>query len=329
MITHRNLLAVMTMAEDFIQAFSTAMEIERGDSILTALPMYHIFAFNFNFLLMFHKGAQNILIPNPRPLSNLKKAFEKFSVRWMTGVDTLYAGLLQQDWFRNNPPPLKVAISGGTSLRPSTAIDWEKAISPIVEGYGMTESCCMISINPPSDNKKLGSIGIALPSLALKIMDESGYEVELGEAGELWVKGENMIEQYLNNPLETQNSIVDGWFKTGDIAVMDQDGFLKIVDRKKDLIIVSGFNVYPNEIEDVLAQHPDIIEAAVIGIADDTTGEAVKAYIVAQHDQLSNEQIKAFCKQSLTNYKIPKHIEFRSELPKSPIGKVLRAKLRA
>ena len=328
-ISHRNLLVVMKMAEDFIQAFSSKMEIQQGDNILTALPMYHIFAFNFNFLLMFHKGGHNILIPNPRPLDNLKKAFQQFRISWLTGVDTLYAGLLQQTWFRNNPPPLKVAISGGTSLRPSTAIEWEKVVSPIVEGYGMTESCCMVSINPPSINKKLGSIGLPLPSLELKIVNDQGQAIDIGQAGELWVKGANMIEHYLNNPIETANSIENGWFKTGDIATMDEDGFLKIVDRKKDLIIVSGFNVYPNEIEDVLTQHPEIIEAAVIGIADETTGEAVKAFIVVNNHDISTAEIIGFCKQSLTNYKIPKHIEFRTELPKSPIGKILRAQLRS
>ncbi|MFC2995934.1 AMP-binding protein [Acinetobacter sichuanensis] len=327
-IYHSNLLAVIKMAQDMLQAYSERFAIQPGDTILTALPMYHIFAFNFNFLLFFSQGGHNILIPNPRPLENLEKAFQKFDVNWITGVDTLFAGLLQQEWFIQHPPRLKLAISGGTSLRQSTAQAWKKQISTIVEGYGMTESSCFVSVNPPLDHPLIGSVGLPLPASELKIVDEHGKTLGVGQAGELWVKGPHIIEQYLNRPEENETSFDNGWFKTGDIATMDAQGFLTIVDRKKDLIIVSGFNVYPNEVEDVISGHPEVIEVAVIGCPDEASGESVRAFVVTKNKNLTQQELIAFCRKSLTNYKVPKQIEFREQLPKSAVGKILRAQLR-
>lgn len=327
-IQHSNLIAVIKMAQDMLKAYSARFAIQAGDTILTVLPMYHIFAFNFNFLLFFSQGGHNILIPNPRPLDNLEKVFQKFDVKWITGVDTLFAGLLQQEWFVQNPPQLKLAISGGTSLRQSTAEAWKSKVSIIVEGYGMTESSCFVSVNLPLNHSPIDSVGLPLPASDVQIVDLDGNVVPLEQPGELWVKGPHIIEQYLNWPEESANSFQDGWFKTGDIATMDQHGFLRIVDRKKDLIIVSGFNVYPNEVEEAIAYHPDVLEVAVIGCPDDVTGESVKAYVVSKNKKLSQQDLIEFSRKSLTNYKVPKKIEFRDQLPKSPVGKILRAQLR-
>ncbi len=325
-LTHSNLLAVLEMAQSYVNAFEIA--IEPGEVILTALPLYHIFAFNFNFLLFFKLGACNVLVPNPRPLSNLKPAFEQFKIGWMTGVDTLYAGLLAESWFTKERLHLKYVVSGGTALRPSTATQWQERICPIFEGYGLTETSCFVSLNPPTDQVQLGYVGLPLPACEVRIVGEGGQDLPFDQAGELAVRGPHVIKEYLNQPDETEANIRDGWFFTGDMAVMDKRGFLQIVDRKKDIILVSGFNVYPNEVEGVIAEHQDVVEVAVIGRADDNTGEAVYAYICARNSTLTAEAIIEHCRQSLTGYKVPKYIEFRDELPKSSVGKILRAQLR-
>lgn len=325
-LTHANLLAVVEMAQVYVNAYDIA--IEPGEVILTALPLYHIFAFNFNFLLFFKLGACNVLVPNPRPLSNLKPAFTHFKIGWMTGVDTLYAGLLAESWFTEKPLHLKYVVSGGTALRPSTATQWQQRICPILEGYGLTETSCFVSLNPPTDQVKLGYVGLPLPACEVRIVGEDGQDLAFGEAGELAVRGPHVITEYLNQPEESQDSLRAGWFFTGDMAVMDEQGFLQIVDRKKDIILVSGFNVYPNEVEGVIAEHPDVVEVAVIGRPDDNTGEAVYAYICVRTGALTAAAIIEHCRQQLTAYKVPKHIEFREQLPKSPVGKILRAQLR-
>ena len=258
----------------------------------------------------------------------MAQAFQKFDVKWITGVDTLFAGLLQQEWFMKKPPNLKLALSGGATLRQSTAEAWKAKVSDIVEGYGMTESCCFVSVNPPLENPQIASVGLPLPGSWVQIVDLNGQVVSTGQAGELWVKGPHIIAQYLNRPEDSVSSFDDGWFKTGDIATMDEQGFLRIVDRKKDLIIVSGFNVYPNEVEEAIAHHPDVVEVAVIGCPDDMTGELVKAFVVSKNKNLSQQELIEFSRRSLTNYKIPRQIEFREQLPKSPVGKILRAQLR-
>ncbi|MGO4001655.1 AMP-binding protein [Pseudomonas fluorescens] len=326
-LTHANLLAVLGMAEDYIEAFGVCIEI--GDTIVTIPPLYHIFSFNFNFLLFFRRGGRNLLIPNPRPLINAFPAFDKFPVRWMTGVDTLYAGLLAEPWLQANPPKLKLAVSGGTSLRPATAERWRAQVGPILEGYGLTETSCFVSFNPPGSAVRLGTVGLPMPGSEVCIVDVEGVELEPGMPGELLVRGPHIIERYLNRPEETCEAFIDGWFRTGDIAVMDEDGYIRIVDRKKDMILVSGFNVYPNEVEDVIAEHPDVGEVAVIGVADSNTGEAVCAFVALRRPGLDGEMLIRHCRERLTAYKVPKRIEFREQLPKSPIGKILRAELRA
>ncbi|MGL4318158.1 MAG: long-chain-fatty-acid--CoA ligase [Pseudomonas sp.] len=326
-LTHANLLAVLSMAEDYISAFGAHIEV--GDTIATIPPLYHVFAFTFNFLLFFRRGGRNLLIPNPRPLANAFPAFDKFPVRWMTGVDTLYAGLLAEPWLQANPPKLKLAVSGGTSLRQVTAERWRTQVGQILEGYGLTETSCFVSFNPPGAAVRPGTVGLPMPGSEVRIADAEGAELEPGTAGELLVRGPHIIERYLNRPEETRDAFVDGWFRTGDIAVMDEDGYIRIVDRKKDLILVSGFNVYPNEVEDVIAEHPDVGEVAVIGVADGATGEAVCAFVALRRPGLDGEALIRHCRERLTAYKVPKRIEFREQLPKSPIGKILRAELRA
>lgn len=325
-LTHANLLAVLEMAQAYVNAYG--VKIGPGEVILTALPLYHIFAFNFNFLLFFKLGACNALVPNPRPLSNLKPAFSQFKIGWMTGVDTLYSGLLNEPWFTETPLHLKYVVSGGTALRSSTASQWQARVCPILEGYGLTETSCFVSLNPPTDHVKLGYVGLPLPACEVRIVSEAGQDLPFGEAGELAVRGPHVINEYLHQPEESQASLRDGWFFTGDVAVMDEQGFLKIVDRKKDIVLVSGFNVYPNEVEGVIAEHPNVIEVAVIGRPDESSGEAIYAYICARNPALTAEDIIKHCRQQLTAYKIPKYIEFREHLPKSPVGKILRAQLR-
>lgn len=325
-LTHSNLLAVLEMAQAYVNAYDIKME--PGEIILTALPLYHIFAFNFNFLLFYKLGGCNVLVPNPRPLSNIKPAFEQFKIGWMTGVDTLYAGLLAEPWFAQKPLHLKYVVSGGTALRPSTATQWQERICPILEGYGLTETSCFVSLNPPTDKVQLGYVGLPLPACEVRIVDEQGQELPAGQAGEIVVRGPHVITEYLNQPEETAANMRDGWFFTGDMAIMDERGFLQIVDRKKDIILVSGFNVYPNEVEGIIAEHQDVVEVAVIGRPDKNTGEAVHAYICSRNPELTAEAVIEHCRQYLTGYKVPKHIEFRDELPKSPVGKILRAQLR-
>ncbi|MEN8293705.1 long-chain fatty acid--CoA ligase [Acinetobacter radioresistens] len=325
-ITHQNLLSLVRMTGDYLRAHNSAFN--QQDSILTAIPLYHIFAFSVNFLMFFEGGSHNILVPSPRPISNLRPAFEQFKITWLTGVDTLYAGLLAEDWFVQNPPELTCAISGGTALRPATAEHWKAKIGNIIEGFGMTETSCAAMLHPPISIIRQGSVGFPLPGSEIKIVDAHGNEIPLGSAGELCIKGPHIVQGYLNRPEESADTFVEGWLHTGDIAQLDEDGFCYILDRKKDMVLVSGFNVYPNEIEAVIAEHPEIIEVAVIGVPDVQTGEAVKAYIATRNPSLFTDEILAHCKEHLTAYKVPKVIEILPELPKSTVGKILRAELR-
>jgi len=274
-ITHQNLLSLVRMTGDYLRAHNSAFN--QQDSILTAIPLYHIFAFSVNFLMFFEGGSHNILVPSPRPISNLRPAFEQFKITWLTGVDTLYAGLLAEDWFVQNPPELTCAISGGTALRPATAEHWKAKIGNIIEGFGMTETSCAAMLHPPISIIRQGSVGFPLPGSEIKIVDVQGNEVPLGSAGELCVKGPHIVQGYLNRPEESADTFVEGWLHTGDIAQLDEDGFCYILDRKKDMVLVSGFNVYPNEIEAVIAEHPDIIEVAVIGVPDVQTGRSCES----------------------------------------------------
>ncbi len=326
MLTHKNLvintLQMMQMVDKFLLAGK--------ETILTALPLYHIFAFTVNLLGLYYMGGRNIIIPNPRPPSNMKKAFENYKITWVSGVNTLYGALLKEPWFLENPPKhLSASVAGGMSLHQSVATDWQKLTnSPLVEGFGLTESSPVLTFNPLGGISKPGSIGIPMPSTDIRIVDESGKEVNIGESGELIAQGPQIMLGYWNNEKETTNTLKNGWLYTGDIAQMDEDGYFKIVDRKKDMILVSGFNVYPNEIEEEIAKLPNVKEVGVIGLPDENTGERVCAYIVAASGTLSQEEVIAHCEKSLARYKLPKSVVIVTDLPKSPIGKILRRELR-
>ncbi|MGB0496982.1 MAG: AMP-binding protein [Rubricella sp.] len=325
MLTHANLIMNMEQTMELIRG------VEKGEEIaLTALPMYHIFAFTVNLLGFYWLGARNILIPNPRPLTNLKRAFENYRITWMSGVNTLFNGLTNEIWFKDSPPKhLKFASAGGMALQSAVAERWEAITGkPVLEGYGLTETSPVLTFNPLGKTRA-GSIGVPVPSTLVTCVDEAGNPVAQGETGEIAAKGPQIMAGYWNKPDETAKVMKNGWFLTGDIGVMDEDGYFRIVDRKKDMVVVSGFNVYPNEVEDCLALHPGILEAAVIGVPDDATGEAVKAFVVKRDQGLTAEDIRAHCKQHLTPYKVPKRVEFRDELPKSNVGKILRKDLRA
>ena len=298
--------------------------------VLTALPLYHIFAFTVNLLGFYHYGARNIIVPSPRPPSNLRKPFDNYKITWLSGVNTLFNALLNERWFQDAPPKyLHASAAGGMALQESMAKRWRDLTgTPIVEGYGLTESSPVITFNPLTGLAKDGTIGIPVPSTDVKCVDESGNEVKVGEAGEIVAKGPQIMLGYWQRDDETANTLRDGWLHTGDIAQMDSDGYFTIVDRKKDMILVSGFNVYPNEVEEQIAAVPGVLEVGVIGVADEKAGEKVVAYVVATTPAPTAEQVIAHCREGLAAYKIPQAVHFVDELPKSPIGKILRRELR-
>jgi len=327
MLSHGNLLANLE------QAFAMgASHIDEGrEVVLTALPLYHSFAFTFNLLAFYAVGARNILVPTPRPIGNLQRAFDNYRITWVSGVNTLFNALLNEEWFAAFPPKhLKAAVAGGAALQHAVAERWQRVTGTrIAEGYGLTEASPVVSFNPLSGQQKPDSIGVPVPGTEVRLVDDHGEAVPLGEPGELVVRGPQVMQGYWQRPDETAATIRDGWLHTGDVAVMDGDGYFRIVDRKKDLILVSGFNVYPNEVEDAIAQMDAVLEVAVIGVPDAKTGEAVRAYVVPLADGLTEEQVRTHCRRLLTDYKVPKAVEFRRELPKTPIGKILRKELRA
>ncbi|MEO0665419.1 MAG: AMP-binding protein, partial [Pseudomonadota bacterium] len=325
MLTHGNLIMNMEQAMELLGG-----DMEKGkEVILTALPLYHIFAFTVNMLSFYWLGAQNVLIPNPRPLSNMKRAFENYKVTWMTGVNTLFNGLTNEVWFQDSPPKyLKFAGAGGMALQSSVAARWREVTgTEIVQGYGLTETSPALTFEPVGKTRD-GTIGIPVPSTDIKLFDDAGQPVAKGERGEIGAKGPQIMKGYWKKPEETAKVMVGEYFLTGDIGVMDEDGYFRIVDRKKDMVVVSGFNVYPNEVEDVVVAHPGVLEAAVIGVPDGATGEAVKLFIVASDKGLTKDALRAYCKEHLTAYKVPKFVEFRDDLPKSNVGKILRKDLR-
>jgi long-chain acyl-CoA synthetase len=299
--------------------------------VVTALPLYHIFAFTVNLLGFFHIGAKNLLVPSPRPPSNLKRVFENYKVTWMTGVNTLFNALLNERWFTDSPPRhLRASAAGGMALHESVAERWRKVTgTPIVEGYGLTESAPVLTFNPLGGNGKDGTIGIPVPSTQIRLVSEKGAEVPVGEPGEIIAQGPQVMVGYWNQPDETASTLKGGWLRTGDIATMDIDGFFTIVDRKKDMILVSGFNVYPNEVEEQIAAIDGVQEVGVIGVPESQGGEKVKAFVVAEPNKTNEAAVIAHCRESLAAYKVPSSVEFVSELPKSPIGKILRRELRA
>lgn len=330
MLTNGNLL---NNVNQMLAMGATHME-DAQECVLTALPLYHVFAFTSNLLGFLAIGAHNVLVPSPRPVQNLQRAIENHPISWMTGVNTLYNGLLNEEWFVAYPPrKLKAAIAGGTALHSAVAKRWlEVTETPIVEGYGLTETSPIVSFNPLCGKPRVGSIGIPAPGTDVCLLGDDGRPVTLGKPGEIFVQGPQVMQGYWHNDAETAAVLKDGWLATGDIAVMEPDGYLRIVDRKKDLVLVSGFNVYPNEVEDVITRLDGVLEAAVIGVVNAKTGEAVRAYVVLDAKsapRLSEADISAHCKKHLTAYKVPSVIVLREELPKSPIGKVLRKVLKA
>lgn len=326
MLTHGNLL--WNLAQ--IRAMTSSHLNEGEEVVLTALPLYHIFACAVNFLTMYLAGARNILVPSPRPIQRLQRAVENYKITWLTGVNTLYNALLNEEWFIAFPPKhIKAAAGGGAAMHHAVVEAWEEMVgAPLVEGYGLTEASPVVCFQLLEGNRERNTIGIPVPMTDVKLIDEEGNIVAQGEPGELCVKGPQVMQGYWQRPQETAKTIKDGWLYTGDVAVMEDDGTFKIVDRKKDMILVSGFNVYPNEIEDVLARHNKVMEAAVIGVPSEKSGEEVRAYVVKRDPSVTAEELQAHCRESLTGYKLPRKIEFREELPKTPIGKILRRDLR-
>ena len=327
MLTHGNMIANLQQASAW---FSTTL-VEGEEIIITALPLYHIFSLTANFLVFMKFGGCNFLITNPRDMKSFVKELRGVKFTCITGVNTLFNGLLNTPGFSDlDFTRLKLALGGGMAVQPAVANRWQEVTgNTLVEAYGLTETAPAVCINPLDIEEYTGSIGLPISSTECSIQDEDGQILPLGEAGELCVRGPQVMNGYWNQPEETKLALSpQGWFRTGDIATMDQAGFVKIVDRKKDMIIVSGFNVYPNEIESVIAAHPGVLEAGAIGIPDSKSGEAVKVVVVKKDAQLTKEALLSYCKKQLTAYKVPKHVEFRKELPKTNVGKILRRKLR-
>ena len=326
LLTHRNLLSNIQQVHNWIKPHIT----EGKEIIITALPLYHIFSFTVNCLTFLKIGSENVLIANPRDLKSFLKVLEKKKFTVLTGVNTLFNLLMTSSRFKKiNFNNFKVTVGGGMAVLSETAKKWKKITGTnITQGYGLTETSPVVTINKIDDSYN-GSIGIPLQSTDVKIIDENGNKLQVGQEGELCVKGPQVMSGYLNDSSDkTQNFTSDNYFKTGDIAVINADGFLKIVDRKKDMIISSGYNVYPNEVEDFLGSHEDVIEAGVIGVNDKNRGEAIKAFIVSSNNKLTAQEIISYCKAGLTEYKVPKSVVFLDELPKTNVGKILRRELR-
>jgi long-chain acyl-CoA synthetase len=326
MLSHGNLL--WNLAQ--MRAMSASHIADGREVVLTALPLYHVFAFTVNFLCMFNAGARNILVPNPRPIQNLQRAFENYPITWVTGVNTLYNALLGEEWFTAFPPKhLKAAGGGGAAMHHAVVERFESVTkAPLVEGYGLTESSPVVCFQPLNTKRQRDSIGIPAPMTEVRLVDDAGVDVPLGQPGELLAKGPQVMQGYWQRPDESTQVLKDGWLLTGDVAVMDEHGTFRIVDRKKDMILVSGFNVYPNEIEDVLSRHPKVLEAAVVGMPDAKTGEAVHAHVVKRDASLTSDELLAHCRTLLTGYKLPARVIFRDDLPKTAVGKILRRELR-
>lgn len=325
-LSHRNILLNSNMARAMVVDEAGS---EEGDCALVVLPLYHITAFSLIMMPCIQHGTHCVMIPSPRPVSNLKPGFDNHTITILSGINTLYAALLNESWCtREALKHLRFCGSGGAAQRSDVAERW-KALTglAIFQGYGLTECSGLLTMNPSFGNR-LGSVGIPIPGTGVRIVDAQGTELPAGEAGEVVAKGPTVMKGYLNRPEATEETIEDGWLHTGDIGVMDEHGYLHIVDRKKDMILVSGFNVFPNEIEDVIARLEGVLEVGVIGVPDEKTEEAIKAFVVSARSDLTAEQVMAHCAGSLTNYKRPKYVAFIEEIPKTPVGKVLRRKLR-
>jgi long-chain acyl-CoA synthetase len=330
-LLHRNLIANLLQSEAWHQP--ALAKIPPGEQIVTvcALPLYHIFGFNTNMMLGMRMGGCNILIANPRDIAGMLAELSKQRFHSFPAVNTLFNAMANHpDFGKVDWSHLKICVGGGMAVQSATAKLWlDKTGCPIVEGYGLSETSPSVTCNPVDCSAYSGNIGLPLPNTEIKLLDDHGREVLPGQPGEIAIRGPQVMAGYWQRPEETAKVMTaDGFFRSGDIGVMDERGYFRIVDRKKDMILVSGFNVYPNEVEDVITQMPGVLECAAVGIPDDRAGEAVKVVIVKKDDQVSAADVKAFCEANLTGYKRPKVVEFRSELPKTPVGKVLRRELR-
>ncbi|TXG78847.1 MAG: long-chain-fatty-acid--CoA ligase [Rhodocyclaceae bacterium] len=327
MLTHRNIVSNLTQAYEWIRPFVR----DGNEVIVTALPLYHIFALTANCLTFMRLGAANVLITNPRDIPGFVKELSKHKFSVLTGVNTLFNALLNDPNFaRLDFSAMRVTLGGGMAVQKAVADRWKEVTGkPLIEAYGLTETSPAATINPLDLKEYNGAIGLPVPSTEVAIRDDDGNDVPLGQSGELCVRGPQVMKGYYNRQDETAKVMMaDGFLRTGDVAVMDEKGFVRIVDRKKDMILVSGFNVYPNEVEAVVAMHPGVMEVAAIGVPDDKSGEAVKVFIVRKDPSLTEEAVLAHCRENLTGYKMPRFVEFRQELPKTNVGKILRRALR-
>lgn len=326
MLTHTNLLANMRQCAFFMEKAG----VQTGsETVVAPLPMYHIYAFMLHCLLVPHFGNHSLLITNPRDTKTFIRTLAGTPWSVFVGINTLFVSLLNNENFRRlDFSRLKLTLAGGMALTEAAARHWEASTGCVVlEGYGLTETSPVLTINPPG-HARLGTIGIPVANTSIKIIADDGTAMPCGEAGELCAQGPQVMKGYWQRMEATRETIIDGWLHTGDVAIVDEDGYIRIVDRKKDMIIVSGFNVYPNEIENVMSAHPDIVECAAVGVPDALSGEAVKLFVVPRNLTLDVDQVRAYAREQLTAYKIPRYVEFRNELPKSNVGKILRRELR-
>ncbi len=334
MLTHGNLVANMQQVRANMQQLDAQGHpvIREGQEVMIApLPLYHIYAFTVNCMCMMVTGNHNVLITNPRDINGFVKELQRWQFSAFLGLNTLFVALMAHPQFKKvDFSRLKGTNSGGTALVSAVAERWKSMTGcTVVEGYGLTETSPVVCANPHGEHSRLGTVGLPVPGTTLKVIDDEGNALPLGERGELCVKGPQVMKGYWQRPEATAEVLdEEGWLRTGDIAVIDQDGFVSIVDRKKDLIIVSGFNVYPNEIEDVVMAHPKVAACAAIGVADEKSGEAVKLFVVPSDPTLTQEELHAYCRENFTGYKMPRHYVFRDALPMTPVGKILRRELR-
>lgn len=327
MLTNRNLVSNMMQ----IRAWMMPQLKEKEEIALCPLPLYHIFAFTVNCMALSSIGSLNVLVTNARDLNSVIQSMKSYPITLMTGVNTLFNALLNhKDFSTVDFSSLKITVGGAMAIQKAVAERWQQTTGCVLsEGYGMTEASPVVTTNPLDGNGRIGTIGLPIPSTDVRIWDEERNTVcATGEVGEIQVQGPQVMKGYYNRPDETAKTIRDGWLCTGDMGMMDKEGFVKIVDRKKDMILVSGFNVYPNEIEDVVASHDKVLEVAAVGIPDDKSGEVVKIFVVKKDKSLKEKELIAFCRENLTGYKVPKEVEFRDELPKTNVGKILRRALR-
>ncbi|HJV81931.1 long-chain-fatty-acid--CoA ligase [Noviherbaspirillum sp.] len=330
-LTHRNVIANVLQNEAWSQPALKNLPPDEAQTVVCALPLYHVLALTACCLFGARAGAMNILIPNPRDMAGFVKELAKYKINIFPGVNTLYNGLLNTPGFdKLDFSALKVCIGGGMAVQKAVNDKWRKVTGcAILEGYGLSETSPVASCNPVDATEYSGTIGLPIPSTEIAILNDDGQPAPLGEAGEIAIRGPQVMAGYWNRPDETAKVMTpEGFFKSGDVGIMDQRGYVRIVDRKKDMILVSGFNVYPNEVEGVIASHPGVLECACIGVPDKNSGEAVKVFVVRQDPSLTEEQLMSYCKTQLTAYKKPKYIEFRETLPKTNVGKILRRELR-